>query len=178
MTSDPNALPADCVVCEVLTRREGMLSAVGHDLRIRATRSAWVVDVARGIVTASIDTASLQVASAMKHDRDDPGALSESDRQMIDRAMRDDVLEVRRFPEVRVEASFERSGDRAKVKGRVTLRGETRPFEAEAAREGEWWAASCALDQTDFGIRPYTAMLGALKVRREVVVRVRLRVTA
>lgn len=178
MTSESNALPADCVTCEVLTRREGVLSAVGHDLRIRATRSAWAVDVARGALTASVETASLQVACAMKHDRDDAGALSDSDRQMIDRAMRDDVLEVRRFPEIRVEASFERSGDRAKVKGRVTLRGVERPFEAEASRDGEWWAAACTLDQTDFGIRPYTAMLGALKVRREVVVRVRLRVAA
>lgn len=176
MAHQPNALPADCVTCEVLTRREGVLSAVGHDLRIRATRSSWAVDVAQGALHASIDTAGLQVACAMKHDRDDPGALSDADRQMIDRAMRDDVLEVRRFPEIRVEATFERHGDRASVKGRVTLRGVERPFTTEATRDGAWWTASATLDQTAFGIRPYTAMLGALKVQRDVVVRVRLRV--
>lgn len=176
-TSESTPLPADAVRCEVLTRREGMLSAVGHDLRIRATRSSWTVDPARATLTATIHTDSLQVACAVKDERDDPGALSESDRQMIDRAMRDDVLEVRRFPEIRVAASFERRGEVATVRGRVTLRGVERPFVAEARRDGDGWTASCTLDQTDFGIRPYTAMLGALKVRREVVVRVRLRVT-
>jgi len=82
---------------------------------------------------------------------------------------------VRRFPEIRVDATFERREGMALVKGVVTLRGVERPFQAEAVRDGAWWVASCALDQTAFGIRPYTAMFGALKVRREVVVRVRLR---
>lgn len=177
-TSETTPLPADAVTCEVLTRREGVLSAVGHDLRIRATRSSWTVDPARSALTGTLEAASLQVACATKDDRDDPGALSESDRQMIDRAMRDDVLEVRRFPEIWVTASFEVRGETASVRGRVTLRGVERPFTAEARRDGDGWTASCTLDQTEFGIRPYTAMLGALKVRREVVVRVRLRVTA
>jgi polyisoprenoid-binding protein YceI len=175
MTDGAITLPPASVTCEVLTRREGVLSAVGHDLRIAATRSSWTVDLARGALTGVIEAAGLQVASAMRGDRDDPGALSESDRQMIDRAMRDDVLEVRRFPEIRVNATFERRDEKALVKGTVTLRGVERPFQAEATRDGAWWTASCAFDQTAFGIRPYTAMLGALKVRREVVVRVRLR---
>lgn len=176
MTDGAITLPPASVTCEVLTRREGVLSAVGHDLRIAATRSSWTVDLARGTLTGAIEAAGLQVASALRGDHDAPGALSAADREMIDRAMRDDVLDVRRFPEVRVTATFERTDGKALVKGAVTIRGVERPFQVEATRDGAWWVASCALDQTAFGIRPYTAMLGALKVRREVVVRVRVRV--
>jgi polyisoprenoid-binding protein YceI len=176
MGNEAMKLPEDAVLCEVLTRREGVLSAVGHDLRIRATRSSWEVDRAQRRVAATIETASLHVVCAMDHGRDAPEALSDADRQMIDRAMRDDVLEARRFPEIRVQAAFEGTGDSVVVKGRVTLRDVERPFEARASREGNWWSASCVIDQTAFGIRPYTAMLGALKVRREVEVRVRLRI--
>ena len=51
----------------------------------------------------------------------------------------------------------------------------SRPFDAVARRNGAWWEASCTGDQMAFGIRPYRAMLGALKVERTVAVRVRLR---
>lgn len=175
MMNDGGPLAADAVTCDVFTRREGMLSAAGHDLRVRATRAMWTVDAARGELRATIEAAGLRVACAVRGGRDDPDALSAGDREKIDRALHDEVLEARRFPRVEVQATFARDGDRATVRGRVTLHGVEGPFEAVARRDGGWWEASCALDQTAFGIRPFTAMLGALKVGRVVELRVRLR---
>ena len=43
-------------------------------------------------------------------------------------------------------------------------------------RNGELWSGESELHQPDFGIRPYTAALGALKVKP--VVRVRIQFAA
>jgi hypothetical protein len=38
--------------------------------------------------------------------------------------------------------------------------------------EGDRWVAEMNIHQPDFGIKPYTAALGALKVKPEVMVRI------
>ncbi len=164
----------DEVECDLFTAREGVLSPVGHDLRLHAPRSTWTLDPAARTLDARIDAAAIVVASAREGDRDAPQALSEHDRHKIETSMRDEVLRVARHPEVRVRATWTRDGDRAVVEGDLTIVGVTRPFRAEAARDGDRWRASHTVDQTAFGIRPFTALLGALKVRRDVVVRVSL----
>lgn len=174
MDGGVNRLGAGEVECDVITRREGVLSPVGHDLRFRAGRAEWALDPAGCTVEAAIDARSLAVAAALHGDRDAPGALSASDRQKIERTLHDEVLHTARHPSVTVRARYRREGDRGTVEGEVTLRGAARPFTAEARREGDRWVAVCTLDQTAFGIRPFTAMMGALKVRREVTVRVSL----
>lgn len=160
------------VACDVITRREGVLSAVGHDLRIRATRSSWTVDAVRGALEGAVDARALRVQCALEGDRDHEGALSAGDKEKIERSMRDEVLDAGRHPEVKVRATFTRDGDRATVEGFVTVRGVERPFRASARREGGRWRAEATLDQTAFGITPYRAMMGALKVSRDVAVRV------
>ena len=56
------------------------------------------------------------------------------------------------------------------VVGKLTLHGVTR--EIRCTRSGE--LVEARLDQRDFGIKPYSAMFGTLKVKPEVVVTVRL----
>src|SRR6185436_12833380 len=110
----------------------------------------------------------------------DAHALSARDRRGIEENTRDDVLEARRHPRitfVSTEVVTHPDGG-ATVRGDLTLHGVMRPIELRARRDGEWLAAEIELDQTQFGIRPFTAMLGALKVQPVVQVRVRARVPA
>lgn len=160
------------VACELFTRREGALSAVGHDLRLVAPRAVWTFDMAACTLDAVIDAASVAVACAREGDRDAPGALSESDRRKIDASLHDDVLRVKRHPEVRVRARWRREGDRATLEGDLTIAAVTKPFRAEARLDGGRWRAEHTLDQGDFGIKPFSALFGTLKVRRDVTVRV------
>jgi polyisoprenoid-binding protein YceI len=58
------------------------------------------------------------------------------------------------------------------IAGRLTLNGQT--HEVRGLRSGN--SAEFRFDQRTFGIKPYSAMLGALKVKPEVKVTVKLKV--
>jgi polyisoprenoid-binding protein YceI len=158
---------------EVLVFREGFLSAVGHDLRLRATAFEIAVDPERRAVAVRVDAASLRVASAMRDGRALPDALSPSDVREIEDAAAARVLRASRFPLVRFDASGLSPCDGGyEVRGVLALAGTTRPLVALARREGDRLVAEVAIQQPHFGIAPYRAMLGALRVKAEVLVRV------
>ena len=63
-------------------------------------------------------------------------------------------------------------GDELAVTGTLALHGAERPVVVSARRDARGWSAEVRLHQPDFGIRPYRAMLGTLRVQADVVVRV------
>jgi hypothetical protein len=89
------------------------------------------------------------------------------------------VLDAQRYPVIRVE-SVSLSGPRwnPSVVARVTLRGTTRElkFPAAVVEHGDRLTviASFSLQQSDFGIEPYSALGGGLRVADEVRVGIRL----
>jgi polyisoprenoid-binding protein YceI len=155
--------------CRLYTLREGALAAVGHDLALRATR--WSVDVQREArtVTARVQAASVEVLCARRDGADDPGALSAGDRAKIDRSARGDVLQVERFPEVVFEGRWA-GDDPSAVEGSLTLCGVTRPLTARVTRSAGRVVCTASVHQPTWGIKPYSAMLGALRVQAEVTV--------
>jgi polyisoprenoid-binding protein YceI len=160
---------------EVLVFREGLLSAAGHDLLLRA--AAFEIAVERGVpsVTVRVDPASLRVVAALRDGRPLPGALSPHDAGEIEATIASTVLRVRRFPELRFASSdVSLEGDGHRIRGTLTLAGVTRDLVVQARRESDRLVAEVPLQQPDFGIRPYTAMLGALRVKPGVVVRASL----
>lgn len=160
--------------CEVLVFREGLLSAVGHDLLLRVERLELRVEPGPK-VEASLDPASLRVVTALRDGRALPGALSAGDVRKIEEAIAREVLEARRFPAIRfVSTAVTPRGAEVHVDGRLELHGVTRPLALVARREGERLLAEVRLRQPDFGIKPYAALLGAIKVKPEVVVRLSL----
>jgi polyisoprenoid-binding protein YceI len=157
--------------CIVLTFREGLLSSFGHDLEIAVTRFDVQVDAVARRVDASFDAASLRVMRALRDGVE--SALSDTDRRTIEDAIRRDVLDVKHHPEVRyrssrvvdVEGGFD-------VTGKLTLHGKERDVPVQLRRIGDRYVAEMRLEQPDFGIQPYSAFLGAIKVKPGVVVRV------
>jgi polyisoprenoid-binding protein YceI len=153
--------------CRLYTLREGALAAVGHDLALRASR--WSVDLRRdaGVVTARVDATSVAVLCAQRGGRDDPGALSAADREKIDRAARVDVLRADRFPEVVFEGRWEGESP-ATVVGTLALCGVTRPLTVRLARSPAGLVCTATVHQPTWGITPFRAMLGALRVQPDV----------
>jgi polyisoprenoid-binding protein YceI len=70
--------------------------------------------------------------------------------------------------------SVAESGDKATIKGTLTLAGRSKALTVEARRDGARWVSEVVLHQPDFGVKPYTAMLGTLKIKPDVRVRVSL----
>jgi polyisoprenoid-binding protein YceI len=165
--------------CLVFTKKEGLLSAVAHDLKVRVGR--FTVEVGEGPdqtdpktqkISARLDARSLQVVCAMREGAEDPALLSASDRQKIERNIVEDVLHAARYPEVRFEGQAEREGDGYVVTGQLSLHGVSKPLRVKSRAEGGRQVAEVVLHQPDFGIKPYSAMLGALKVQADLRVRI------
>lgn len=163
----------DTATCEVLTFREGLLSAAAHDLVLRVGTFAIDVDPAVPAVRATFDAASLRVLTALRDGRPLPGALSAADARDIERAIREKVLHAERFPEIRFAASaVSARQDGYEVRGTLTLAGRSRELAIDVREAAGRLGAEVSLHQPDFGIRPYSAMLGAIRVKPDVRVRV------
>lgn len=157
---------------EVLVFRDGVLSAMAHDLLLRATAFEVSLDEDAPAVAAVVDAASLRVVMALRDGRPLPDALRPSDVKDIEATIAGTVLRARRFPEIRFQSSeAARRGEGFEVRGTLSLAGASRPLVLSVRAEGDRLATSVRLHQPDFGIAPYRAMLGALRVKPDVVVR-------
>jgi len=167
-------LDADRAECLVFTYKEGLLSPMAHDLKLRVTRLTIELDDAE--LHARFDAASLRVVCAIKGGREAPGALSQRDRASIEDNISSDVLHSRKYPEILFDStSLSLKEGRAEVRGTLTLHGRSRELVLSATRGDDGrYHAETRLNQPDFGIKPFTAMLGAMKIRPEVLIRLSL----
>ncbi len=167
--------------CLVFTFKEGLLSAIAHDLKIRVERFSVAYDEAAGRVEARFDARSLRVVTAMSGGVESPGALSDKDKAEIERTIQKDVLDGAHYPDI-VFTSAAISADGAagthRVDGTLTLRGRSHALPVQVTGDGARKVATARLHQPDFGIKPYSAMLGTLKIKPDVEVRVTLRWSA
>lgn len=161
----------------VYTFKEGFLSAVAHDLLIEVADFKVNLNVPSGSVdSASVDAEiqanSLKVICAMKDGQRHYDTLKEKDKADIEEATFKDVLHPGKYPAI----NFRSTGIKQKegichVKGELTLHGVTRPVEFDVqTTTGKDLKGKIALSQKDFGIKPYKALLGTLKVKNEVEV--------
>lgn len=160
--------------CIVLTGKEGILSPMGHELKIRVATFGLAVEEEPPSVEATFDARSLRVVCAVRDGKDDTGALSTSDRESVDTRTADDVLDVRRHPEIRFRSravTASDGGKTLKIEGTLSLHGREKPVAVTARREGANWIAEARLHQPDFDIKPYRALFGAIRVHPDVTVR-------
>ncbi len=152
----------------VRVHREGLLVAAGHDLVLHATRFAIEEDAAA--VRASVDASSLVVVASLHGEREDADRPPDVDRRTIERTVREEILRAGRHPAIELEGTHEGGV----LDGRLRLRGVERPVRAEVRSGAGGRTVELAIDQRAFGIEPYRALLGALRVKAVVAVRVRL----
>lgn len=173
---DPPRMPrydAKDADCRVFTYKDGLLSAVAHDLELRV--GSFEIEVSDGRITARFDPRSIEVVDAILDGRRAPGALSARDKEKIQSNIVSEVIPVKKHPDVRFESSevVEEAGGWT-VRGRLELAGRSRELVVKATREGDAALAEVVLHQPDFGIKPYTAMLGTLKIKPDIRVRIRI----
>ncbi|HEV8320180.1 MAG TPA: YceI family protein, partial [Myxococcota bacterium] len=158
----------------------GVLSPVGHDLFLDVRRfegRVQVEDAARADVEVTMDAAAVTVRCARRGEEELRDALSASDLADIGRRLQAEVLRAARHPRIvfRAERVSSGAGPRGLLlPGTLTLAG--RPaavlVELEQPEAAEpRFLLRCRMRQTAFGIEPYRALLGALRVRDEVLLR-------
>jgi polyisoprenoid-binding protein YceI len=158
------------------TFRDGLAAQAGHDLTIEATR--WSGDLR---VNDDLSPASLEVhidlgALVVRDGTGGVKPLSDRDRREIAVTTRK-VLGTDQHPEAVFAAdSFRPAPDGGgEISGTFTLRGRERPLRVQVKQTGAGsYHAETQIVQSDYGIKPYTAFLGALRVRDGVDVAVEL----
>jgi len=96
--------------------------------------------------------------------------LDDEDMRGIEQTIDDEVLHKR---EIKFESSeVKLDGDRLTITGDLTLMTNTNPvtFDLTVGDDGSV-SGGAVVKQTDFGMKPYTALFGTLKVADEVEVR-------
>lgn len=164
----------------VKTSRTGLGARAGHDLTIEVTR--WrgqvVVDSANpagSSVTVEADVDSFEV-------REGSGGvkpLTDADRADIKNTIRGKILNTRQYPTITF-TSRQVSGttESFRIDGDLTIVGVTQPVTVQGRLTDSRAQGSSAVVQSRWGIRPYTAFLGALKLRDEVEVQFDVGLTA
>jgi hypothetical protein len=152
-------LPATRVLVDL--RAAGLLRAVGHDptLVVRPEPATIVFDGG---------AASLVLRFPVR-DIEPPRDISESDRgKMRDNMLGRGVLDAARFPAIEVRARYVGTPEGGDLKGDLVIRGRPHPFATpvRVAKEGDVLVATGAWEGTlnGLGIKPFTALLGALKL--------------
>lgn len=162
-------LGPDDATLSVHTKRAGAVAKIGHDLIIHVTSwEATLVlgaDPAETSIELTADATSLRVhegTGGMK-------ALEDDDLANIHQTIDDEVLERQAISFNSTSATGE--GGRVSVAGDLTLAGQTAPiaFDLSIGEDGAL-SATAVVKQTDWGMKPYSALFGALKVLDEVEV--------
>jgi len=147
--------------CRVFTFKEGLLSAVAHDLEIDVSRFAVEISDDGSSIEGTFEASSLRVVDPIVDGRRSPGALSDRDKRKIEGNIADSVLHPKKHREIRFTST---EVSETKIRGRLELHGRSR--DVELRREGD--TARVTLHQPDFGIKPFSAMLGTLKIKPRV----------
>ena len=154
---------------QVRTYREGLAQKVGHDLIIDVGQWEAAAEVREdgtlSAVQLDADPRSLQVRDGLHGFR----PLTDKDRGDIRKTINEKILVAR--PIVFRSTAIEPGHGALTVRGELELAGTTRPasFELTAATDGRVHGA-LPLTQSEWGIKPYRGMMGALKVRDTIEV--------
>lgn len=150
----------------VRTGRAGTVAKAGHDLLIEVRAWTATLDLDAPRVTLDADATSLHVVEGTGGIK----ALDEDDRSSIRQTIDDEVL---KRSDVRFRSSeVERTDGGLAVRGELTLVGATRPVAFDLALAGGRVRGTAVVTQSDWGIKPFSALFGTLKVADDVRVEI------
>jgi polyisoprenoid-binding protein YceI len=154
----------------VRTGRTGAAAKAGHDLLLHV--AAWQAtlevgeDPAQTSITLAVDPNSLRV-------REGTGGmqpLGADDKANIETTIGDEVLKGQAIEFRSTGVQPAAGGTRLNVRGDLTLFGATRPIAFDLLVGDGMLSSSVVLTQSEWGVTPYSALFGALKVADEVEV--------
>ncbi len=155
-----------------------MLSAVAHDLKLQFQEFEVAVDQPSRSVAAIFNADSATVVSALKEGQEEPHALSADQKTQIELSIRLDVLKSREYPDiVFVSESVVDSELGFVVKGNLEIQNKARPIIFPVRQADGHFVADVNIHQPDFGIEPFSTMMGAIRVRPNVLVRLSIPVS-
>ena len=165
-------LGPDDATLTVRTGKAGAASKAGHNLRIEVTSWRATLDVAEDPALTAMELTADARSLKVREGTGGMQALDDDDKANIEQTIDDEVLEgsAIAFRSRRVAPGPDGA---FAVEGDLEIAGATRPvaFELASADDGRL-RGSARIKQTDWGIKPYSALFGTLKVVDEVDVEI------
>src|SRR5215831_9225038 len=142
----------------VHTERTGAAAKAGHNLLIEvgSWQASMTVDGEDASVEVSADSGSLRVLEGSGGMQE----LGDDDKADIKKTIDDEVLKGE--PILFRSTAVEPAGQVLRVTGDLTLHGQTHPLSFDVAAAAGALTASAVIRQSDWGMKPYSALFGAL----------------
>ena len=159
------------------TGRTGAAAKAGHDLLIEVT--SWSATVTAGddpadtVIALDADGGSLRVVEGTGGMK----SLSEDDKADIVTVIADEILKHKDITLRSTAVTPE--GDGLRVEADLTLHGQPRPVVVDVTPADDGGLRAVAvITQSDWGVKPYSTLFGALKVSDQVTVELDARLPA
>jgi hypothetical protein len=162
-------LGPDNATLSVHTRRGGAAAKAGHDLELYVTSWEATLDLEAGTAELSADGGSLRVQKGTGGMME----LGDEDKENIHKTIDDEVLEKRNI--TFRSTSVEGAQTDYRVDGELTLAGKTQPLSFDLVVDNGAVSARATVSQTRWGMKPFSALFGTLKVLDEVEVQLQSR---
>ena len=164
---------ASTAQCVVYSYKDGLLSKIAHDLKHRVTRFNLHVDENTRAIDAAIDAGSLRVECVMKDGVESSEDLRADDKKKIEQQIAQEVLHANEHPVIRFRSTSVRPRPEGlEIEGMLALHAWTHQVSTLARRVNGHYEAELTIHQPAFGIKPFSAMMGTLKIKPDVLVRV------
>ncbi|WOQ17852.1 YceI family protein [Raineyella sp. W15-4] len=175
LTPGTHALTQDDGELILLTTVEGRAARLGHALALRIDRWTASLTVGQEPSATALEVSADLRSLTLKGSRDAGKSVAEKDaREILANAQK--TLQVQQYPEFRfVSTAATGTWEAVTLEGNLTLHGQTRPQVLQVALTESGYRLTGQVTQSDFGIKPYSFMMGALKVGDRVDVEVTVR---
>jgi YceI-like domain len=157
---------------QVFTFRDGLLARLAHDLQLSVGRFELILE--QGRLKGWFDPTSLTVDGVAHGDRVDAAALSAEDKQKIQQTITRELLETSRHPRIELEGKLGHADGQFILDARLRLRGVDRTLHIPLRLTALGMTAEIELAPSQFGIQPYKALGGAIRLQDRVLIRVHI----
>ncbi len=165
-------------------RATGPLAVLGHDPTLSARPDPFTIEALEPAGAAGAIEAAVEVRFPVDA-IEPPVGMSASDRaRMRENLLSRDVLDASRHPHVVLRGRYAGTLEAGTLSGDLLVRGSPRPFSLQvrvAGGGGEGAFAGLALSGrwegrlTDLGVKPFKALLGALRLEDWIALRIDVR---
>lgn len=173
MTTRNHALSPDTCDLRLFTTCEGAMARMGHDLTLGVDWSGMLeVGAEPAACTLRIE-ADLTTLRVLDSHGGAKSATEKDHRQILENAAK--ALDTRNHPTLTfTSTAISGTWDAGRVEGQLALHGARQPQAFDVRADGASHVLTGTIRQTAYGIKPFSTMMGALKLADAVTVEARV----
>jgi polyisoprenoid-binding protein YceI len=176
ITAGTYKLGPDNGTLSVQTRKGGAASKAGHNLRIEVTDWNATVEVGADGEPSKLELSAHPRSLKVREGSGGMTSLGEDDKAGIGQTIEEEVLKGSAIEFHSTGVERDAASGLLKVEGELELPGRRRPiaFDLNAGSDGTL-DGTATVKQSNWGMKPYSALFGTLKVLDEVTVEISAR---